>query len=457
MRVTFGGEPFAAVPLVPGLGSVLLVGAGTLSFTAKPALTGNAQFGGHGRLGIPGQLETDTVQVRVLAIKSGVQASTQRYALQAEIEPSSAIVVRAGVFPSGTANADLVKVTALQAKVTPFQAFVSGAVSGQPGYRVTSDEDALVTFAPGSGTNPRVDLVVARVRDDTYDGSGLQAGSVEVVQGTPAPSPVAPAVPGAAIPLWQVTVPGSATAAVGIDFALNRSDRRVVTASSGGVISVADQAERDGIPNPHQGMRVWRADRSWHEVHDGTVWRVMGVVKVPTTAALTAVTSPIDGQVAVAFSTNDLLMYDATTSQWVSFVYSALPVGYSAWQPFTPALLQSINVNYLPTYSAYTQVGKITTAAVTMPVTSTGVASNVVRFSLPVTAARSSGVIGRGYVYDMSASTYYSGVVVLDTVSYAKLVRLGPSTGFVGVTGGGFTAALVSGDVVTYTVTYEAA
>src|SRR4051812_4335872 len=101
MRLTFGGQAFGSAAPTPGNASVLLVGTGVLTFSAKPALTASAQFGGHGRLGIPGQLETDTVAVRAMAITSGILAPTQRYALQAELEPSAASIARSGMFPSG--------------------------------------------------------------------------------------------------------------------------------------------------------------------------------------------------------------------------------------------------------------------------------------------------------------------------------------------------------------------
>ena len=453
---TYGGFTYAGPPFN---GAVLFrYGEGTLSLSGNPTITGKCLLGGRGSLNFPGSSLVDSVPVRVMALKSGITAATQRFALQSDMEPAGADIARSGLFPAtGYQPADLVQVTALQAKVTPFQAFIAGDSTTQPGYQVTVDEDTILTFDPGSGSDPRVDLVVLRVRDDPYDASGTQSGSLDVVAGTPAPSPLAPAVPDVAVPLWEVAVAGAVTGAVGIDFAGARTDRRYFTASSGGHFTVYSQVERDAIVAPYDGMPIWRADRNWTEVYDGTAWRVQGIAIVADVSGLSYITDPIDGQAAVTFSTNDLLIWDQGTSSWLAFVASALPTGYGPWAQYTPSLTQSGTVTKTVTSADYSQAGKIVNVAVALSVTGgSGLANNAVKVGLPVTAARSSGAIGRGFIYDASASTYYTGVVLLDSTTGVKFISSG-RTGFLGATGGGFTAALGLGDIVTFTAHYEAA
>lgn len=258
--------------------------------------------------------------VRVMAQKSGVTAEDHRFALQADLVPAGALTARSGVFPNGTAPADLVSVSALQAKVTPFQAFVDGTSNAlQAGYRFTSDADVTLTFGVGNGTNPRIDLVVARIRDDPYDASGSQTGTVEIVAGTPAGSPVAPAVPASSLPLWEVLVPANASGGNPINFSTARTDRRVYTGGLGSPFAVASAAERNAVTSPYAGMAVYRTDLKWVERYDGTGWRVEGVAQVAAFADLaTLITSPYDGQLAVTTSDNRPWQYDNATTAWIS-------------------------------------------------------------------------------------------------------------------------------------------
>jgi len=69
----------------------------------------------------------------------------------------------------------------------------------------TMVQEAL-TVATADGSHPRIDIVVARVYDLGTSGSSCD---VDIVTGTPATSPVAPATPAASLLLAQVLVPAS--------------------------------------------------------------------------------------------------------------------------------------------------------------------------------------------------------------------------------------------------------
>jgi hypothetical protein len=443
------------------------MGSGQLSFSAlRPTLSRTVVLGGRGQLAFPSDpgIGASSVPIRVMALASGITADSQRFAYQAELDPAGpTLMARTGLFPTGANPADLIKVTALQAKVTPFQAFIGGDGDDQPGYRVTVDEDVVLTFAPGSGGDPRIDLVVVRVRDNPHDASGVQTGSVEIIPGTPAATPAAPAVPVTTLALWQVLVPGSTTGAVGLDFAVARTNRRVYTAASGGALRVPSQAIRDSIPVPFEGMTVWREDRRWHETYDGTAWRVRGAVAVPDASSLGYVTHPFDGQAAVTTVQNDLLQWDGATSSWVSFVYGAMPYGYGAWMTYIPALTQTSTPSQTINQASYTQVGRIVVASVQVTVTGVGAQINaLIRANLPVTSATAAGqgAIGRGYLYDASTATWHTFIVIMETTTTVAFIRSSGAvnpTPWLGSPGSGFTAALAPGDVFSFTVAYEAA
>lgn len=84
-----------------------------------------------------------------------------------------------------------------------------GVIPGPSGsYVVTSDdvENLAIAAAPGAG-NGRIDLVVARARDEQAMGVGADNDWVlEVITGTPGASPTVPATPAYATPLARVTL-----------------------------------------------------------------------------------------------------------------------------------------------------------------------------------------------------------------------------------------------------------
>jgi len=79
-------------------------------------------------------------------------------------------------------------------------------------YGCANDATKNVVIAAADATNPRRDLIVARVRDAFYSGA-TNAWALEVVQGTPAASPSDPAMPNNAICLARVTV-GAAVSSI---------------------------------------------------------------------------------------------------------------------------------------------------------------------------------------------------------------------------------------------------
>lgn len=83
----------------------------------------------------------------------------------------------------------------MSANVAAGAAFVKNDLSPFGGtYHVQNDATVNKTIAAADATNPRRDLVVARIRDASYFGA-TNAWDLFVVTGTPAPSPVDPAIP----------------------------------------------------------------------------------------------------------------------------------------------------------------------------------------------------------------------------------------------------------------------
>lgn len=93
-------------------------------------------------------------------------------------------------------------------------AWVRGDTSTvQPTYRVRSDDVANLAVAAANPSQPRIDLVVAEVRDSTFAGVD-DDWRLRVITGTPAGSPSAPSLPVSCLPLAEVLVDAAATSIV---------------------------------------------------------------------------------------------------------------------------------------------------------------------------------------------------------------------------------------------------
>lgn len=77
-------------------------------------------------------------------------------------------------------------------------------------YHVDSDSIVNKAIAAADPTNPRIDVVVARVKDAEQGVAG-NVWALEVVTGTPAASPVAPSIPADSLKLAHVAVAAAAS------------------------------------------------------------------------------------------------------------------------------------------------------------------------------------------------------------------------------------------------------
>jgi predicted secreted protein len=222
--------------------------------------------------------------------------------LQAGSHPAETVrrFVDAGMDRAGIVNAADLAVTQngspnMSVNVAQGRAFVSGTEGAFQGmYLVEEQGTKNLAIAAADPTNPRKDLVVAKVQDAAYSGV-TNAWSLAVVTGTPAPSPVEPAVPANALVLAMVNVAALATSITNA----NITDRRTTqtspnqagqAASLGGVIICLSTARP-----PHKaGRPIYETDTKRVYVSDGTNW--------------TQVNPGIDAQ------TNDVATGQTTTS-----------------------------------------------------------------------------------------------------------------------------------------------
>lgn len=132
----------------------------------------------------------------------------------------SGIVGRSGIIPQDSdASGGFYDLQVIPSSPTPNMSLTVHAGncvinrSGQGPYHVFNKQDVVVTLDPANVTNPRIDLIIARVYD-TAIGDSKTGAWIEAITGTPAGSPVVPdvtTIPGA-IALAQIAVAANASA-----------------------------------------------------------------------------------------------------------------------------------------------------------------------------------------------------------------------------------------------------
>ena len=116
--------------------------------------------------------------------------------------------VRSGVLPAGGQLA-ITPGSGMQVLVAAGACVVansSGSTFG--GYLFSNMSSGALTVAASSLSNPRIDLVCATVSDV---GSSSSFAEIQILTGTPAASPVAPALPGNSLSLATVFIPANST------------------------------------------------------------------------------------------------------------------------------------------------------------------------------------------------------------------------------------------------------
>lgn len=165
-----------------------------------------------------------------------------------------------------------------------------------------------------------------------------------------------------------------------------------------------------------------------------------------------AITSPVEGMLCYTSDTDSFWAYNG--SAWVGYGRA------SAWGTYTPTLTQSSTVSATVTQARWNRIGRTIFTHVQLSVTATGTANNAVTVTLPFTAAyANTGAVGQGFIYDASpGNTTHSGIAYLQSTTTIRLTDTNSGvTGGLGAASTSFTAALASGDFVTFSAVYEAA
>ncbi len=188
--------------------------------------------------------------------------------LLAPLQGTGALAIRSGVkpTPSGTGLQVTQRASpAMFVSIAAGTAYLQSQSSVGGAYILHNDASVDVAISAAHATLARKDIVVARIYDAEVSGA-LNQGTLEVVTGTPAGSPVAPATPAGAMLLATVQVAAAASSIVNA----NITDNRPFTVALGGTIP----APAASLPaNPYTGMSCYDTTNLLPKWWNGTAWK----------------------------------------------------------------------------------------------------------------------------------------------------------------------------------------
>jgi len=178
---------------------------------------------------------------------------------------------RQGVHPAG---ANAVSIAGMTVTVQHLNGVVYPGLTSLAGPYVVQLQTGTHAVPTADATNPRKDIVCLQVQDNDEDSSGFRRVQSVYVQGTPAGSPVEPAVPSGAFRMATVDVPAGSTTPT-------LTYNAPFTVAAGGILPVRTDAELLATAGGlYDGAARWRQDTDAFEVHNGgSAWETVGSAK----------------------------------------------------------------------------------------------------------------------------------------------------------------------------------
>jgi len=196
------------------------------------------------------------------------------------VKTAAGLVTRGGVVLGVGGNLAVTQNGApnMSVNVAAGQVYVPGTEgSKQATYSCVNDATKNITITAADGTNPRIDLIVAKVQDTLYSGA-VNSWSLVVVTGTPAGSPAVPTQPANSVALGQILVGAGVTSIV----TGNITDRRFYMAAAGGVIT-CPSTDRPATTTVPAGTIIYESDTTLHRKLVGSSWLLLSPYRVSNT------------------------------------------------------------------------------------------------------------------------------------------------------------------------------
>jgi hypothetical protein len=220
-------------------------------------------------------------------------AASERLTFGSLLVPGSItdpLATRGGVRPYGSSVLGSMRVTATgtpdnKSNVAAGSVVIPATTGGA--YIGHNDAALAITHNAAHATLDRWDLVVAQVRDAEAGGVDNDFNIVAIA-GTPAGSPVVPALPINSYELARIMIRDLAsTGGSTIIASGDITDMRTPTATVGGILAIPASAL--SLVTPYLGQPVWKTDTKELVIWNGTAWdRLSAFNPTPTVQVFTA-------------------------------------------------------------------------------------------------------------------------------------------------------------------------
>jgi hypothetical protein len=164
------------------------------------------------------------------------------YPAESDRLTTQALYATTGIIGSSSLAVTQNSPAGMSVRVAAGWAAIIGTTQANMGaYVAYNDAQTTLTVTTANPTNPRIDLVCVTVRDAYYTGA-FNDVIFQVIAGTPAGSPVAPALPANSISLATLAVGAGVTSIL----TANITDTRVAVTSNLAISSLPSQAGNGG-------------------------------------------------------------------------------------------------------------------------------------------------------------------------------------------------------------------
>lgn len=214
---------------------------------------------------------------------------------------TTGIAARAGVRPGVGSPLLVAAASGMNITVNNGVAFVQGSAALDSGlWALVLDTVVTLTVTAADPSNPRIDNACLTVVDN---GDNTSTFVVQIQAGTPASSPVAPALPGNSLLLATIQVNAGATSIT----SGNLTDQRLFTVTAGGILPVSSSAQYPGSGQESQYL---------HDLNTHRLRRLNGSggTTPPLTAPFAAVSTQVTAPVTCTSNTVKQLVAQATVT-----------------------------------------------------------------------------------------------------------------------------------------------
>lgn len=135
---------------------------------------------------------------------------------------------------------------------------------------------------------------------------------------------------------------------------------------------------------------------------------------------------------------------------------TVFPTDTDGWTNYTPVITQSNTPTLSVEYAQYMKIGRLVLVQISVGFSTAGTASNLVLCTLPAAAGTPVHFrrLGGAAIFDASVSTWYEGMALWNSSTTFKIQAHNTAAAAPLGAGGGFTAALASGDLVVADLVY---